>query len=149
MKACIIQPPYSANASDGDAFFQFKMKMLDQCDESVDLIVLPEYSDVPYATTTREETLACHDKYLEPLLARCKQTAQRCGALVFVNALSEEAGQYRNTTYVLNQHGGRSAPITSAICRRLSARCWRWTRRSQTGTPRPMCWRLTASATGF
>lgn len=105
MKACIIQPPYSANASDGDAFFQFKLKMLDQCDETIDLIVLPEYSDVPYATTTREETLACHDKYLEPLLARCKQTAQRCGALVFVNALSEEAGQYRNTTYVLNQYG--------------------------------------------
>lgn len=105
MKACIIQPPYSSNPSDADAFFDFKIQMLDRCDETVDLIVLPEYSDVPYAAASREETFACHARYFAPLLTKCKQTARRCHALVFFNALYEVEGRYRNTTYVLNQNG--------------------------------------------
>lgn len=50
MKACIIQPPYSRDVSYSDEYFTYKMNLLDECDETVDLIVLPEYSDVPCAT---------------------------------------------------------------------------------------------------
>ena len=57
MKACIIQPPYSRDTADSDRLFAYKMDMLDKCDESMDLIVLPECSDVPCATSTLEETL--------------------------------------------------------------------------------------------
>jgi len=105
MKACIIQPPYSRDVSFSDEYFEFKIKMLEECDSNVDIIVLPEYSDVPCATSTREETLFYHDKYINILLEKCIETAKRCNALVFVNALYPINGNYRNTTYVYNRKG--------------------------------------------
>lgn len=105
MKACIIQPPYAMDDSRSDALFQFKLEMLDKCDSSVDVIVLPEYSDVPCATATKEETIFYHKKYIDILLDKCKETAKRCQAIVFVNALYEVHENYRNTTYAINQKG--------------------------------------------
>lgn len=105
MKACIIQPPYSRNVSYSDEYFDYKIQMLDNCDESIDIIVLPEYSDVPCATATKEETVFYHKKYINILLDKCIETAKRCCALVFVNALYEINDNYRNTTYAYNQKG--------------------------------------------
>lgn len=105
MKACIIQPPYSRDVSYSDEFFDFKLQMLDKCDASVDIIVLPEYSDVPCATSTKEETFFYHKKYIDTLLNKCIETAKRCQAIVFVNALYDIGGNYRNTTYAYNQKG--------------------------------------------
>ncbi len=105
MKACIIQPPYSTDTSYSDEFFDFKIKKLDECDATVDIIVLPEYSDVPCATSTREETLYYHKKYIDTLLNKCIETAKRCNCIVFVNALYEINGNYRNTTYAFNRNG--------------------------------------------
>ena len=45
MKVCVIQPHYSMNPDDLDSCYQGLLSLLDQCDESLDLIVLPEYSD--------------------------------------------------------------------------------------------------------
>ncbi len=39
MKACIIQPPYSTDTSHSDEYFNFKLQMLDKCDNSIDIIV--------------------------------------------------------------------------------------------------------------
>lgn len=105
MKACIIQPPYSMDTSYSDECFNFKLKMLDACDSSIDIIVLPEYSDVPCATSTKEETFFYHKKYIKTLLDKCIETARRCNAIVFVNALYDIGGNYRNTTYAFNQKG--------------------------------------------
>ena len=105
MKATIIQPPYSKDVSFSDEYFEYKLNLLKECDESVDIIVLPEYSDVPCATSTLEETLFYHERYIDTLLNECKNTAARCGSLVFVNALSKEEGGYRNTTYVYGRKG--------------------------------------------
>lgn len=105
MKACIIQPPYSRDVSFSDEYFEYKMKLLEKCDESVDLIVLPEYSDVPCATSDRAETLYYHRKYINLLLDKCVETAKRCNAIVFVNALYEINGNYRNTTFAYNRNG--------------------------------------------
>ena len=105
MKACIIQPPYSNDVSFSEEYFAYKINLLEQCDESLDIIVLPEYSDVPCATTTLEETLYYHEKYIGTLLEKCAETAKRCGANVFVNALSHEETGYRNTTYCYNKQG--------------------------------------------
>ena len=58
MKACVIQPPYSMDLSLSDAYFAKKLEMMDACDPSMDLIVLPEYSDVPCAAATREDNIA-------------------------------------------------------------------------------------------
>lgn len=105
MKACIIQPPYSMDTSYSDECFNFKMQMLDKCDDSIDIIVLPEYSDVPCATSTKKETFFYHKKYINILLDKCIETAKRCEALVFVNALYDIGGNYRNTTYAFNKKG--------------------------------------------
>lgn len=105
MKACIIQPPYSADLTRADELFAYKIKLLEECDSSVDIIVLPEYSDVPCVTSTKQETFFYHGKYIDTLLTKCKETAIRCGAVVFVNALSEVDGKYRNTTFAYNRKG--------------------------------------------
>lgn len=105
MKACIIQPPYSMDTLYSDEYFDYKLQRLDECDESMDIIVLPEYSDVPCAAQTQEEIVFYHKKYIDILLNKCIETAQRCSALVFVNALYEINDNYRNTTYVFNQKG--------------------------------------------
>ena len=105
MKTCIIQPPYSKDVSLSDKLFQYKMELLDNCNESIDIIVLPEYSDVPCATATKEETLYYHNKYIDILLEKCIQTAKRCNSIVFVNALSKGENGYINTTYMYNRNG--------------------------------------------
>lgn len=100
-----MQPPYSKDLTLSDEFFQYKLDLLDKCDDSVDVIVLPEYSDVPCATTALDETLYYHEKYIDKLLKKCIDTAKRCKATVFVNALSREDKCYRNTTYAYNRDG--------------------------------------------
>lgn len=75
------------------------------CTEELDLIVLPEYSDVPCATSTLKETLLYHERYIDKLLASCSATAKRCSAILCVNALSYEESGYRNTTYVYGRDG--------------------------------------------
>ena len=105
MKACIIQPPYSRDLSYSDEYFDYKMQLLSQCDQTLDLIVLPEYSDVPCATATKEETFYYHKKYINVLLDKCIETARRCGAIVCVNALYPVGDNYRNTTYVYDREG--------------------------------------------
>ncbi len=105
MKTCIIQPPYSRDTAFSEEYFRYKLDLLEQCDESVDLIVLPEYSDVPCATASLEETLFCHEKFIGTLLEACEKTAKRCGAYVFVNALSHEESGWRNTTYAFDKNG--------------------------------------------
>ena len=105
MRACIIQPPYSRDLSCSDEYFNFKIKCLDECDNTSDIVVLPEYSDVPCATNDLEETVYYHNKYIDILLKKCIETAKRCNAIVFVNALYDIGGNYRNTTYVYNRKG--------------------------------------------
>ena len=105
MKACVIQPPYSRDTAFSDEYFAYKLRELAACDETVDIIVLPEYSDVPCATSTLEETLYYHDKYIGTLLDACVDAARRCNAMVFVNALSLEPTGYRNTTYCYDRQG--------------------------------------------
>ena len=105
MKVCVIQPPYSRDLSLSQKCFDYKMNQLDLCDESMDIIVLPEYSDVPCATSTWEETLYYHNMYIDRLLSKCKETALRCNANVFVNALCLTDSGYRNTTYAYDRKG--------------------------------------------
>lgn len=105
VKACIIQPPYSKDVSHSDEYFDYKMRMLDLCDETADIIVLPEYSDVPCAVEKKEDVFFYHNKYIDTLLNKCMETAQRCGAIVCVNALYEINGGFRNTTYVYDKKG--------------------------------------------
>ena len=105
MKACVIQPPYSTDYSLSDQMFQWEMDSLDQCDESMDLIVLPEASDVPCLTSSREEFIASSERYKEPLLKKAAETARRCQAVVFINANYTTEKGLRNTTYAFDKEG--------------------------------------------
>lgn len=100
-----MQPPYSVDLTRSDELFDYKMKLLEECDASLDIIVLPEYSEVPCVVSSREEVFFYHNKYINTLLNACVSTAKRCGAYVFVNALSEEETGFRNTTYVFGRDG--------------------------------------------
>lgn len=46
MKVCVAQPYYSFDEKDLKQCFDGLISLLEQCDESMDVIVLPEYSDV-------------------------------------------------------------------------------------------------------
>ena len=105
MKVCVMQPPYSSDLTKADEYFAFKLDCLSRCDASMDVIVLPEYSDVPAACRSAEETFALHEKFIGALLDACAETAARCSSLLFVNTLAEEDGAWYNTTLVFDRAG--------------------------------------------
>ena len=47
MKICTIQPRYSFCENDVKKCFEDLLALMDKCDDSMDIIVLPEYSDAP------------------------------------------------------------------------------------------------------
>ena len=105
MKTCIIQPAYSVDYSLSEQMFRWELEALEQCDESLDLIVLPEASDVPCLAHTREEFKASYQRFGQTLLEKCAETARRCKAVVFVNATFVAEGGERNTTYAFDTQG--------------------------------------------
>ncbi len=106
MKVCIIQPAYSTDYSKSEEYFQEEIKLIDQCDESMDIIVLPELCDVPCLALEREDSMNSSKKYNKSLLDKVAETAKRCNAMIFVNARSyDESSAGRNTTYAFNRKG--------------------------------------------
>ena len=107
MKICVIQPPYSYNEADMEKNFQKILSLLDECDNSLDLIVLPEYSDVPADTKDNDAFYSAVRKNGPILLDAASRTARRCSAFLFVNAMhSVDGGEsWRNTTHVFSREG--------------------------------------------
>ena len=62
MKVCLIQPPYSMDFTQIDNCFEEELKILDACPTDVDIIVLPEYSDVLSATPSGEDFIKSLEK---------------------------------------------------------------------------------------
>ena len=105
MKVCVVQPHYSFDGGDVRVCFEDLLTMLDCCDESMDLIVLPEYSDAPADVQGKDGFYnAVHQNHAR-LFEKAAETAKRCHALVFVNAGYETDGGIRNTTHVINREG--------------------------------------------
>ena len=105
MKVCIIQPAYSTDYAASDAYFAEELALIDRCDASMDLIVLPEMADIPCLAKTKAQAAASAEKFNQILLEKVAETARRCNAMVFVNARSEAEGGPRNTTYAFNREG--------------------------------------------
>lgn len=105
MKTCVFQPTYSMSFADSDALLQWELDMLDQCDNSMDLIVLPEYSNVPCLARTKAEMEESYRKYSEKLLKKAAETAKRCSATLFVNCIYPVETGLRNTTVAFNRQG--------------------------------------------
>ena len=105
MKVCIIQPKYSVYYTESDACFDAEMKLLEQCDPSMDIIVCPEMCDVPALANTKEEFEASAKKYHEPMMQKASEVAKRCGATLFINGCDFHKKGIRNTTFVFDKNG--------------------------------------------
>lgn len=106
MKACIIQPLYSTDFSLSEQYFNEQIKLIDACDESMDIIVLPESCNIPCYATSRKEVEIADSKFNDALLKKAAETAKRCNAIVFVNAHSyDESKNGRNTTFAFDRRG--------------------------------------------
>ncbi len=106
MKICIIQPAYSTDYSLSDRYFEDQIKLIDKCDDSMDIIVLPESADIPCLAKSREEAEISAAKFNKRLLEKVAETARRCNSIVFVNARSyDESDAGRNTTYAFDREG--------------------------------------------
>lgn len=105
MKVCVLQPHYSFDERDVAACFSELISLLDRCDESMDLIVLPEYSDAPADVQGKAGFYGAVDAYNATLLEKARETARRCHALVFVNAGYKTPYGVRNTTHAIDREG--------------------------------------------
>ncbi len=106
MKICLIQPQWGTDPSFADEYFARELDLLRACDESLDLIVLPEAADTPVYANSPVARREAYEKYNRPLLELAAETAARCRSILCVNARSEgEGGLLRNTTYVFDREG--------------------------------------------
>ena len=105
MKVCVIQPFYSFDEKDTEKCFREMIALLDKCDDSLDLIVLPEYSDIPAAQSSKKNFHASIEKRNAEIMERARAAAVRCHAIVFVNAAEKCEGGYRNTTHAIDRDG--------------------------------------------
>ena len=105
MKVTIIQPYYSFDKNDTQMCFDEMVKLLDECDESHDLIVLPEYSDIPAVQGSKKAFHESIEKYNSVIMDKAKAAAVRCNAIVFVNAAEKTETGYRNTTHAIDRSG--------------------------------------------
>ncbi len=105
MKVAVIQPYYSFEPEDAESCYEGMLALMDKCDESLDLIVLPEYSDVPSAQEGKEGFHKSIKLRNKDILERSASLAKRCSSLVFVNCADGTESGYRNTTHVIDKNG--------------------------------------------
>lgn len=105
MKVCIIQPEYSVDFERADEMFQKQCELMDKCDDSMDIIVMPESCDEPAVADTKEKSEELSGRFLEPLLEKAKETAKRCNSILFFNGREKFANGLRNTTYAIDRSG--------------------------------------------
>lgn len=105
MKVCTIQPHYSFDERDVQRCFEGLLALLEQCDDSMDLILLPEYSDAPADVQGKDGFYDAVRRYGPILLEKARETARRCNSLVFVNAGYETPEGVRNTTHAIDRQG--------------------------------------------
>ena len=105
MKVRTIQPAYTFNPEDLEKNFRGMLALMEACNEPLDVIVLPEYCDIPAAQKGRDAYRASMDRYNAPVLAAAAAMAKRCHANVFINCGHKSDYGWRNTTHVLDRDG--------------------------------------------
>lgn len=105
MKVCVLQPKYSFDKNDADKCFCGLLDLLDKCDDSMDIIVLPECSDALVDLRSKDEYYSAVNKYNSILIEKAQSAAKRCSAIIFVNAGYITDQGIRNTTYTIDRGG--------------------------------------------
>lgn len=111
MKIKVIQPPYPHRAEDTPASVDYMVKELRACDETLDLILLPECSNAPSGCGDCELLKRLAAENTDKLLGAARETAVRCHALVGINLYlpDEASGKLRNATVVFDTAGEMAA----------------------------------------
>ena len=106
MKVRIIQPAYTFNAEDLQKNFDGMIALMEECNEPLDIIVMPEYCDIPAAQKGKKAYLASIERFNAPFMEKAIEMAKRCQAITFVNcAYKTETGKMRNTTHAIDRNG--------------------------------------------
>ena len=105
MKVCSIQPPYPYTLDDVVAHQNFILSALAECDDSLDLIVLPECCNAPTSLKDSVVFLDCVRENTPVLLNAVRETAERCNAMVAINLYDGEKPPFRNTTILFDRKG--------------------------------------------
>lgn len=116
MKACIIQPYYSLDGKkDIEKCYAEQVALMDKCDESADIIVLPESCHCQAYMGSNELSYETKEKYNLAFDQKVCETAKRCKALVFANyGYKGEDGLYRNVTFGVDKNGNTVAEYFKA-----------------------------------
>ena len=72
MKVCVIQPPYSADYERSDECFERQLELMSQCDDKMDIIVLPEAADVPSLAKNLDERMLSNKKFNKKRHVKCE-----------------------------------------------------------------------------
>jgi len=106
MKVRIIQPAYTFNAEDLQKNYEGMVALMRECNEPLDIIVMPEYCDIPAAQKGKKAYWDSIKTYNKPFMAEAIAMAKRCHAITFVNCAYETAdGKLRNTTHAIDREG--------------------------------------------
>lgn len=105
MKVCIIQPPYSVDFEKSEEYFLKELELMAQCDDSMDIIVMPESCDTPCLASTKEQMEDAVGRFGDKILAEASALAKRCNAIVFVNAKDKTERGLRNATFAFDRSG--------------------------------------------
>ena len=106
MKVRIIQPAYTFNAEDLQKNYEGMVALMEECNEPLDIIVMPEYCDIPAAQKGKAAYRAVIAKYNAPFMEKAIEMAKRCHSIVFVNCAYEtKEGKLRNTTHAIDRNG--------------------------------------------
>ena len=143
MKICVIQPEYCLDHSRSEEFLRWELEALDKCDETMDVIALPESSDTPCLAHSKEQRLWSYENLNSPILEKAKETAKRCHAIVFVNARSPEEKGLRNTTFVIDRQGEVVGKYFKEHLTPVSAAWRKWITATPMSPPSPpsLSWR--------
>ena len=112
MRIRVIQPPYPHCTDDTPAAVSFMIEQLRQCDESLDLILLPECCNAPAGCGDSSLLRRLVEEHTEALLNAVKETAIRCKAVVGINLYVYGKGYetvVRNATLLFNKEGKLAA----------------------------------------
>ena len=105
MKAYIIQPYYSVNKDDIQQCFDGMIDLLNTIPADADIIVLPEYCDIPAARDSKQSFHNAIETYNDVIKTKAAEAAKRCHSIVFFNAADKTPTGPRNTTYALDREG--------------------------------------------
>lgn len=108
MKVCVLQPLFPKTPAQSPQFIDWLFQELDRCDNTVDLIVLPEYCNAPSVYPEPSVYLSDVETYTVPLLEKVRDTCRRCRAFIAVNLAHSYNGVLRNTTLLFDRQGRES-----------------------------------------